>query len=188
MESSAAETLVTQALIDSCAVGLDAVLFSAAAAVADTSPAGILLGATVVTPSTQTVPSEAMGDDLGALVGAIAPYVGASNFAIIASPAQAARIMLAGGDLPLVLASSALPAGRVVAVGLNAVAAAISEPEIDSAKSVALQFEDATPGAINSAASRSVFQIDSVAIRVKQGVSWAVRDPAAVSVVTGTKW
>jgi hypothetical protein len=188
MESSNAESIVTQSLIDSCATGLDLALFSANAAVADTSPAGLLLGAVAVPPSTQTIPSEAMGDDLAGLAGAISNFVGASNFAIIASPPQAARLMLCGNGLPLVLASSALPSGKVVALAVNALAASIAAPAIDAGKSMTLQFDDATPGAINTAASRSIFQIDAVAIRVVQGVSWAVRDPAAVSVVSNAKW
>jgi capsid protein len=189
MESSFAESLVTQALIDACAPGLDAVLFSNVAAVADLHPAGILVGATSVTPSTQTVPSEAMADDVSALVQAISTFAGNSNVTIVAAPAQATRLALCAEQMPFaVLMTKALAVGTCVAVANNALAAAIAEPAIDAAKSVALQFEDSTPGAINSAASRSIFQIDAVAIRVHQGVSWCIRDPAAVSYVSGTKW
>jgi hypothetical protein len=53
MDSSEAEQIVRQALIDSTAPALDASLFSAAAA-DTTRPAGILVGATSVTPSTST--------------------------------------------------------------------------------------------------------------------------------------
>jgi hypothetical protein len=168
---------------------LDAVLFSNAAAVPDLQPAGILAGATSVTPSAGTIPSEAMADDVSALVQAISAFAGNSNVTLVAAPAQATRFALCAEQMPFaVLMTKALSVGTVVAIANNALAAAIAEPAIDAAKSVALQFEDSPPGAINSAASRSVWQIDSVAIRVKQGVSWAVRDPAAVSVVTGTKW
>jgi hypothetical protein len=60
MESSNAESIVSQALIDSSATGLDAVLFSSNAAVAGTSPAGILFGLTPITASTNAIPFEAM--------------------------------------------------------------------------------------------------------------------------------
>jgi hypothetical protein len=131
-----------------------------------------------------------MGDDLAALAGAIAPFAGNGNIAIIAAPAQATRIGLwrERTSFP-VLMSSALAAGTVIALATNALAAAIEPVALDAAKSVTVHEESTSPLPVGSASpSRSLWQTDSVALRMRLPVSWVVRDARAVASVVTTKW
>jgi hypothetical protein len=187
-DSSNAEAIFRQALIDSTGRGLDAVLFSNAAAVAGLHPAGILLGATSVTASTLSPTSDAFAADLGALVGAIAPYAGNGSVALIGAPAQATRLALERPRGFVVFMTNALAAGTVVAVALNALVSAVEPVMIDTAKSVTLFEADANPGAVMTGQTRSLFQTDSIALRLRWPLSWVVRDARAVSFVTGAKW
>jgi len=189
VSGSDAEAMVRTALIDASAGALDASLFSSTAADA-LRPAGILVGATAVTASTDTIKSEAMADDLAKLAGAIAPYVGNNSIAYIASPAQAVRIAICADRLPFpVLMSSAIGSGTVIAIAMNALASVIEAVRLDAAKSVSVVEVDTSPPAIGSAGpARSAFQTDTMVIRIKLPVSWAVRDPRAVAYIPGTTW
>jgi hypothetical protein len=106
MESSNAESIITQALIDSAAIGLDAALFSSAAAVADTFPAGILNGLTPITASTDAIPSEAMADDVCNLVGGIKTRAGNGNIIFVAAPEQATRMSLSNLTAPVLMTTA----------------------------------------------------------------------------------
>jgi hypothetical protein len=188
--SSNAEVLVRQALVDSTAPSLDAALLSNAAGVAGVHPAGILVGATSVTPSTATTKTEAMDDDLAALVAAIAAFAGNGSVAFVCAPAQATRIMLRAQRSPgPVLMSAALASGTVVAIATNALVSALEPIAIDGAKAVSVHQDDTSPQPIgNAGPTRSLWQTDSVALRMRMPVSWCVRNAAAVAVVTATKW
>jgi capsid protein len=198
MEHSDAERIVTQALIDSTGPGLDAALFSNAAAVPGLRPAGILNGATSITASTATSKVDAMDDDLCGLVEIVAPYVGNNGVAFICAPPQATRIALRAERTPFpVLASGALAAKTVICVATNAIASALEPVQIDEGKSVLLHEEDTTPLPISvpgtpaatvASPTRSLWQTDSVALRLRLPLSWLVRDVRAVSFVTNTKW
>jgi hypothetical protein len=190
LESSNAEAVITQALLDSAAPGLDQVLFSANAAVADTSPAGILLGITPITASASSIQSEAMADDLSALVGAVAAKSGNNNIAFIAAPQQATRIMLQSENMPWpVLSTAALAKGTVIIVALNALVSSVEPPTVEASRDVTYHAEDTNPSADPTLGPRiNVYHMDSVALRLRFPVTWAVRDPAAISFVTATKW
>jgi hypothetical protein len=197
MESSNVEAITKQALVDSTAPSLDAAVFSNAAAVPGLRPPGILNGASAITASASTSKAEAMDDDLCKLVETIAPFAGNGSVAFVCSPAQATRIMLRAERPPgLVLMSGALASGTVVALATNALAAAVEPVRIDAAKSAVIHEETTTPLPIASpgspivvaAPTRSLWQTDSVALRVRLPCSWVIRDSRAVSVVTATKW
>jgi hypothetical protein len=154
-----AEAFVRQAMIDSTAPALDAGLFSTTAASA-AQPAGLLVGVTPITASTASDRSfDAMGDDLAALVAAIATYAGNGSIAFVASPPQALRAAMFA-ELPYpMLMSSALPAGTVIAVATNALASVVEPVVIDAAPSTAVHEEDTSPQPIGSVSpARSMFQ------------------------------
>jgi hypothetical protein len=186
-DSSNAEAIFRQALIDSTGPGLDAILFSNTAAVAGLHPAGILVGATSVTASTATPTSDAMYADLCALVQAIAPYAGNGNVAIIGAPAQAARLALERPRGFTILMSNALAAGTVIALALNALVSAVEAVMIDTAKAVTLQESDPA-GVVMTGQTRSLFQTDSIALRLRWPLSWVIRDARAVAFATSVKW
>jgi hypothetical protein len=194
LNSSNAETIMRQALIDAAAASLDAALFSNTAAVAGLHPPGILVGATTVTPSTDTNKVGAMDDDLSALVQAISTYAGNGSIAFVAAPYEATRIILRAEKTGPVLMSNALAKGTVIAIATNALAAAIEPTEIDVSRSATFHEEDTTPlpivgaGGQAAAPARSLFQTDCVALRLRLPVSWITRANGAVAVVTGTTW
>jgi Phage capsid family len=186
-DSSNAEAIFRQALIDSTGPGLDNVLFSNAAAVAGLHPSGLLVGATSVTASTLSPTGDAFAADLGALVQAIAPYAGNGNVGLIAAPAQATRLALERPRGFVVFMTNSLAAGTVIAVALNALVSAVEPVMIDSYKDVTIQEGDPA-SAVMTGQTRSLFQTDSIAWRLRWPLSWVVRDARAVAVVSGTKW
>lgn len=188
LRNSNAEQMVRTALTGSTAPALDAALFSATAASA-AQPAGILVGAISVTASVSTDKFDALGDDLGALVSAIGPYAGNGSVTLIANPMQAVRATLYTGLSFPVLMTSALPVGTVVAVANNALASIVEAPAIDAANATSLHLEDTNPQAIGSASpAKSMYQTSCVALRIRLPISWVIRNPLAVAVVTSTHW
>jgi hypothetical protein len=187
VDSSNAEALMRQALVDSTGPGLDAVLLSNSAAVAGLHPAGILVGATSVTASTLTPTGDALVADIGALTQAISPYVGNGSVVFIGAPAQAARLALAANDKFTVLMSSNLAIGTIVAIATNALVSAVEPVQIDGAKAVSIQEGDPA-GVVMTGQTRSLWQTDSIALRLRWPISWIVRDARAVALATSVKW
>jgi hypothetical protein len=134
--------------------------------------------------------SEALTADLSVLVAAVASRAGNGNIAFVASPAQATRIALTAESLSYpVMMSLALPAGTVICVALNGLVSAMEPPEVDASRAATVQEDNSAPSADPTVGPRrSVWQTDSVALKLRMPVSWVVRDPAAVSFVTGMKW
>lgn len=196
--STAIESIMRTSLAEAAGLGLDAALLGTAAATAE-APAGLRNGATSVTPAAGGG-DEAMVLDLAALAEAVAP-IGGTRLAFVAAPGEAVKITLRA-RAPLafpVLASAALPAGTVMAVAVNALVAAVDPvPEFDPASGATLHMEDTTPEPISTAGTpntvaapvRSLFQTDSVGLRMLLGVAWALRAPAAdaVAVVGPVTW
>ena len=178
LEGSNAEALLSQALLDSAAIGLDEILFSNAAAVADVSPAGLLHGATVVPPSANTIPSEAAVDDVSNLVGAISTKAGNGSIVFVAAPQQATRLLIVAESLQdSILMTAALPKGNVIAVATNAIASALEPIAIETSKGATIQEDTTTPSSDPTAGPRrSFFQTDAIGLRMRLPISWATRD------------
>jgi HK97 family phage major capsid protein len=195
VRSSNAEQLVTDALTQAVAPALDAALFSNAAGVAGLKPPGLLNGITPLTPSTASVKSDAMIDDLSTLGGQVSAYAGNGNVAFVAAAKQAIAIGLQAENLSYpVLMTNALPVGTVVAVASPAIASVIEPtPRIDSSQDVAIH-EETGPAALVDGAGvmakpiRSMYQTDSVALRLRLPVSWTVRAPGAIAWMQAVTW
>jgi hypothetical protein len=194
--ASNVEAFVRAALIENIGVTLDSILLGTTAA-SSIAAGGLRAGVTALTATT-CGGTTAMLKDIGALVAAVAPVAGTS-IAIVASPAEAAKLLLwAAPGFPYpILSSGGLAAGTVMAVALPALAVAMDEtPEIDVSASATLHFEDATPLQISTAGSpntvaapvRSGFQTAAVAVRIILGVSWTLRTTGAVAHITGATW
>jgi hypothetical protein len=116
---------------------------------------------------------------------------------LIAAPEQAASINLrylkAPLDYPL-LASAGLPAGSVVAVAANALASAFGgTPQIEANRETELVMNDApgevvTVGGMTGAPIASMYQSDSIALRISMLTNWVLRAPGAVAWVSGVSW
>jgi hypothetical protein len=195
-EGSAAEPVIRAILRESIGLALDAAMFSTAAAVEGERPAGLLHGLTPIAP-TAGGNEVAMDYDLTALALAVAG-VGGSSIVFVASPALAFKVTYRRPDLAYrVLSSAALAAGTILAVAPNALVTAIDPiPEIAASRSAVLHMESETPLQIGTAGSpptvaapsRSMWQVDSIALRAMLGVSFGLRAPGAVAVITGATW
>ena len=198
-EASNIEAVVRQFLTEAAGIAIDAALFSASAATA-AQPAGLLHGLTGLTPSTSTG-FDAVGQDLGALVGDIATRGGGARAFFIASPAQAVAVRfyaggqfyVAGSDALPVAASVGLPAGTVIAIEPESLCFSIAPPEFSVANQTAIHQEDTTPldivaGGTASTPVKSMFQIDAIALRMNLFASWGMRAPHVSFMLVGRFW
>jgi hypothetical protein len=187
-ENSNAEQFITQALLNSTAVALDAALFSNAAASA-ANPPGLLLGATSVAPSASGDLFDAMGTDVGALASAIGAYSGNGSLMLVGNAAQAARyLMYSNTPFPMAMSNTVAP-GTVLAISLNALAAAVEAPMVEAMTMPSVHFDDSVPLPLGTASpAKSLWQSDSIGLRIKLPASWVIRNPAAISVAVGVKW
>jgi hypothetical protein len=189
LQSANAEALVRQALIESTGPALDAVLFSAAAAGPD-RPAGLLNGIAALTPAAAGAKEQAMVDDLANIATAVAPVAGNGGIVLVVAPSQGVALALRLAQrLPYaVMVSSSLAAGTVIGVATNGVVtAAQGAPQIDASKQVVIQ-EETTPSALMTGPTRSLFQTDSAALRLRWPITWARRDVRAVAWMAGVSW
>jgi hypothetical protein len=190
LNSSNAEQLVRDALLQSTGPALDRRLFDANPAVPDLRPAGLLYG---ITPLGATAGGgyAAMVGDLGKLANAVAAKSGNGGMTLIAAAPQAIAVglqLVQGPPWPL-LTSTSLPAGTVIAVAnAGIVVAAGAAPVIDTTAAASLVM-DTAPGAIMTGGSvRANFQTDTTGLRLRWPISWAVRDPGAIACITATTW
>jgi hypothetical protein len=197
-ESSNAEKLIEDALSRSTALALDAALFDANAAVADTRPAGLRYGIAGLTP-TAGGGLNAMLGDLGNLLSVVSAVSGNTLPVLVTSPARASKLRLLGGyglQATTILASSAIAATDVIAIAPGAIVSAMSNaPVITVSTETVLHMADpasaiGTAGSPNTVAapSTSMFQHDVLAIKCRMEASWARRDDRAVAWLSGATW
>jgi hypothetical protein len=189
LDHSKAEAAVTDTLSRAIGLSIDACLFDAQPA--DTiRPAGLRSGVAAMTSTTS------MAGDLAALTGAVAAIGG--PVLVIASPARAMLINLALPRAPPfpVLGSSAIAANDLIAIAAHGVASAVdATPSVEISHVTAMHMDDvplplASVGTPNTMAapSRSLFQSDSVGLKVRFNADWARRSPQAVAWLTVSGW
>jgi hypothetical protein len=190
-----AQRVIEQNLSEAAALRLDAEMFSSTAA-SSSRPAGLLAGLSTV--GAASAGSEAMGQDVGKLLGALAAAGGGRAPVFVCSPAQAGALKLRAGaqfDYP-VLASPALAAGTVLVIESGSFVSGFSAvPEIDTTNTAVLHMEDTTPLALVSGAGptvaspiRSLLQTDASAIRMILRCSWGVRASGHIQLLTSATW
>jgi Phage capsid family len=192
LRSSNAEVMVGQALVEATGPAVDKALFSSTAAAPD-RPAGLLAGIAALTPTaTGGQKGEVLVDDLQKLATAIAPVAGNGGIVLVASPDAAVALVLrlpASVTWP-VLTSSSLAARTVIAVAANAVVSVVEgTPVIDASQDSDIQ-SDTAPAADGSLGTPrySMFQKDSVALRLVWPLTWALRTPAAAAWMSAVNW
>jgi hypothetical protein len=195
MRNTNAVDLMRQVLLENTAPVLDASLFSAGAEVLGTHPAGLLAG---IAPLTATAGggSVAMLADLKALAAAVAPAAGNAEPILVCAPAQAIAVKMSPRDPMPIFTSSALAAGVVVCVVPPAIASVVEAPRIDVSAESVMHLDSAPsdnigiPGTPNVVAARSysVFQTDSVALRLIMNATWALRSASAVAWISNCTW
>jgi hypothetical protein len=185
MESSNAEALISDALIRSAAMAIDAVFFAAAASTA-AQPAGIRNGISALTPSVNTDPFGAAFEDVATLLNSVAPVGGRGPFYLVSSVGRLAgmkeRFSQPSGIITI--PSSAMGAD-LMAIAPQAIAAAISiNPDVETTNAGTLVMDTAPGPAGVAGPERSVWQTDAIAIKVRWPVSWVLRDSRAVAWLT----
>jgi hypothetical protein len=188
------EALVRVALGESVALAIDTVLFGAGAG--DTvHPPGLLTGSPL-TASSQSFLVDAMIEDISAVCSAVSAVSGTDSIVLVMAPAQAEAARLRLNTSRLILASHALSAGTIVAVGTNTLASAIDPaPTFTSSIEATYHMDSApaaigTPGTPNVVAATTVssFQSDLIGLRLVLRASWGLRHPSGVSWISGVKW
>ena len=192
------EALASAVLSESVGLALDTALLDDSPGDA-TRPAGLRNGISPLTASTTTPPSEALAEDVRELVVAVAGVAGNAPIILVASPAQAVSLKMWMGGNPIyeVLASSGLAGGVVVAVASNALVSAVDPvPRIDVSRAAVLHMEDVSPLQISAertpptvaAPVRSLFQTDTIALRLRLEVSWALRNAGGLAWMQNVIW
>jgi hypothetical protein len=195
MRSSNAETMVRQVLMESTGPAIDKVLFSTNAAGPDRPP-GLLNGIAALPPAAAGEKAQAIVDDLQALATVVAPVAGNGEIVIVAAPAQgvALRLRMPAKLTWPVLTSASLAAGTVIAVATNAVvSAAEGSPQIDASRDASVHW-DTVPdeivdiGGIYARPVASTFQTETVALRLRWPISWALRASDGLAWMSGVNW
>ena len=209
----AIEAVLRQAISEDTALAIDTVLMDNTAA-STTRPAGLKNGVTGLT-ATSGGGFAALVGDMKALVGAL---ITGSNGNLrspvfIMNPVQALAISLtqnAGGDFPFaaemsrgflqgypVLQSSTVTAGTVFLVdAADFFSASGDEPRFDVSDQATLHMEDTSPTAIGTAGTpnvvaapvRSLWQTDTIGLRMIMDLNWAMRRTGTVAFVTSVTW
>jgi hypothetical protein len=182
-EHSAAEKVFIAALRESTGPTLDSLAFDADPGQFDLRPPGLLYNIPALVPAAGGG-DVAMMADLRALVSAVSPLSGNGGIAFICSEGLNVAIgRLPRFDYPI-LRSSTLAPDTIIAVAANAVVSSISgAPQIVDVTDNALLHEDDAPSAV-----RSLWQTDSVAIRLRWPISWGLRSPGGLAWMQNVTW
>jgi hypothetical protein len=190
-ESSNAETLFSDALINSAGLALDAVFFGSGAATA-AQPAGIRNGISALTPSANTDAFGAFFEDMASLLNAVAPVAGKGPVFLISSLGRSASasarygsIKAEGTDATIIPLASPAVGADVVAIAPKALVAALSaDPDVETVHASALVMDTAPVTPNTTLATKSVWQTDSLAIKLRWPITWSLRNSAAVAWLT----
>jgi HK97 family phage prohead protease len=206
------ETILRQLIMDDTGVAVDTVFIDATSSTA-VRPAGIRSGVAGQTPTAGGGFTALVGD-IKLLVGILAGMNSLSNPVWIMNPVQQIAISLtqnAGGEFPFqaeingnrlmgypVVISSTVPAGMIILINADDLMVVQGDtPRFDVSDQATLHFEDTTPAQISTPGSpnvvaapvRSMFQTDSLALRMILPMNWAIRRlPAPVAWMTGVTW
>jgi HK97 family phage prohead protease len=210
----AIEGIIRQAMSSDTGIALDSYLIDAVAASAGVRPAGLLNGVTPLTATASGTATEKMIADFKQLLGALtAAGSDGTNIVVLVNPAQALSMnfaMTTTGDFLFggtdgagqrfgvsIITSATVAAGRVIAIDADEFATATGDtPRFAVSNEATLHEEDTTPLAIGTtgapatvaAPARSLFQTDSIAIRLSLHVSWAMRRTGMVQTIASVGW
>lgn len=207
------EGVLRQAIQEDTAVAIDTVLMDNTAA-STTRPAGLKNAVTGLT-ATSGGGFAALVADAKALVGALITGTGGNLRApmFIMNPAQALSISLtqnAGGDFAFaagiergqflgypVILSATVTAGTVFLVdAADFFSATGDEPRFEVSDQATLHMEDTSPAQIGTTGTpnvvaapvRSMFQTDSIALRMILDMNWALRRSGVVAWTSSVTW
>jgi len=208
----AIEAIIRQALQDDTSVSLDTYLIDAVAS-SSSRPAGLLNTVTPLTATASGTTTEKMVADIKQMLAAIVAAGGGADVVFLINPAQAITLGFAQtttGDFLFstvqeagqkfnvsFIVSQTVTAGRVIAIDASEFATATGDsPRFAISNEATLHEEDTTPLALGTTGSpnvvaapmRSLFQTDSVAIRLTLYVTWVMRRTGMVQTIVSVGW
>jgi hypothetical protein len=191
------EAVVRSVLTESVGAALDSYMLDAVAGDGVTRPAGLRAGVVALTPSTDTARFEAMSEDVGNLVAAVAPVAANGTIALVASPSQACSLRMwtqNRAEYYPILSSSGLANRVVMAVATRAlVSAADVAPRFSLSSEATLHMDSAATdigsgGIAAGGVVKSMWQTDSLALKMILEISWAMRAPGSVAHMSSVLW
>lgn len=185
MDSSNAEVLIGDALLRSAALALDAALFDANPATA-ARPAGLRNGIANLVASNNADMGEAFFQDMASLVNATAAVGGPGPYAIIVNPGRAVGLAMHFIFEVRNVVVFATPAvgNDIIVVALAALVSAGGDPEVESATASALHMNDVPQPIGTASPARSMFQTETIALKMRWPLSWSLRDSRGVAWLT----
>jgi HK97 family phage prohead protease/HK97 family phage major capsid protein len=196
------EGILRREIVADTALTIDTLLQDATAGSA-TRPAGLRFGLSTLTPSAAGGYAAILAD----VNTILAPFDAANastRIALLMNPAQARLLaMTPGPDGTFgwatqflsnisVISSTTVTAGDLIAVGVDDFVAVVGAPEFDASEQTVLHMEDTTPLPIGGAAvanpSQSMFQTASVALRMLNETTWAMRRAGMVQWIDNVDW
>ena len=206
------EQILRRLILDDTGVAVDTVFIDNVAATA-VRPAGIRNGVSGLT-ATAGGGFNALVGDLKALMGALAAVNALRSPVWIMNPVQSLSIALtqnAGGMFPFqaeingnallgypVVVSSTVPAGMVIIINADDLMVAQGDsPRFDVSDQATLHYEDTNPlqlttgaqgSAVAATPTRSLFQTDSLALRMILPMNWAMLRTGSVAWTSSVTW
>jgi hypothetical protein len=188
------ESLVRSVLAEDVGLALDAAMFSSTAGDAS-RPAGLLVGLSPITPA--AAGDWSMVTDVQLLAAAVAPVSANSPLLFVASPKQAARMKFSSQLKDVeVFSSSALADKTVLCIAANCLVSAIDPAPrfaLSTEATVVMRDDPAqlavvgTPNVV-SAPARSLFQTDSISLKMAFEMSWALRSATGLALMNAVNW
>jgi hypothetical protein len=191
IESGNAEALISDALVRSTGVALDAVFFGSGAATA-AQPAGIRNGIAASAASGNADAFGAFFEDMATLLNAVAPVAGKGPVVIVGSlgriasaSARFGSIKAEGDDATIIPIASPAAGNDIIVIAPKALVAALSaDPDVETASAATLVMDTAPGAAGTMGPEKEMWQTESLAVKVRWPVSWALRNAAAVAWLT----
>lgn len=200
------EGIVRQAILEDTAKVLDPILLDATA-VSSARPAGLLNGVSAAATGFAGGDYQAVREDIKALMAPFVTADGVDNIVIIMNPTQGLNLSLMEGPVGdpnwlerikervTFIESTNATAGRLIALRASDFVGAGGDPEFDVSEQATIHMEDTTPLEIVSGTGpttadpvRSLWQTNSIGVRMMMDVSWVMRRTGMVQWINGTSW
>jgi hypothetical protein len=187
-ESSNLEAIARALISEATALALDAALFSTAAD-DGAHPAGILNGVTPLTPTTGGGAAALAGDVKNLITALVAAGAGRAPILITNATQAASLSLLAGAKFDMdVLASTQIAPGTIIAIEPSSFVSAMSAvPAFEVSDQTTIHMDTAPTDVVAGVPTRSLFQTDSIALKMNLTASWTMRAPH-VAVVNSVTW
>lgn len=202
----AIEAVVRQAMLEDTAATLDPILLDATAGSA-VRPAGLRYGISAAASGFGGGDYQAVREDFKNLLAPFVTANGVDNVVVIMNPTQGLNLAMMEGPVGdpnwferirervTILESTSATANRMVAVRASDFAGAGGDPEFDVSEQATIHMEDTTPLEIVSGTGpttadpvRSLWQTNSVGVRMLMDVSWVMRRTGMVQWIDTTTW